>query len=197
MNRKSRNKIEFSIVAGSLKGHRVTVPDLDVTRPPLTRLRRAIFDFLMPYIEGARYLDLYSGTGSYLFEAVSRGAADAVGVEREEELAEAINREAHRLGVSDQLICYQRDVAAALPILTQRGKRFDIVMIAPPQYRNLIDITLETMAKCDLLVPSAIIVCQHDSAETRRLRFPHFSVKQRRKYGNTTFTVLTIKEPGS
>ena len=92
-------QFRFKVIAGALKGRVITAPDLGVTRPPLTRLRRAVFDFLTPYLGSARYLDLFSGTGSYLFEAVSRGAGEAVGVELQLQLVEAINRQAELLGV--------------------------------------------------------------------------------------------------
>ena len=74
-----KEDLKFQVIAGQLKGRTITAPNLSVTRPPLTRVRRAIFDYLWPYLDDANYLDLFSGTGSYLFEAVSRGAANAVG----------------------------------------------------------------------------------------------------------------------
>ena len=92
----------------------MTVPDLGVTRPPLARMRRSVFDFLNPYLRAVDYLDLFSGTGSYLFEAISRGAATATGVEREALLADAINAHARTLGIGDRLMCLRDDVFAAV-----------------------------------------------------------------------------------
>lgn len=61
MNKKRTETFDFKIIAGSLKGKTITAPDLGITRPPLTRLRKAIFDFLNPYLEEADYLDLSAG----------------------------------------------------------------------------------------------------------------------------------------
>ena len=78
MTERQTREFKFTIIAGEFKGRKITAPDLGVTRPPLSRLRKSIFDFLQPYLAGAAYLDLFSGTGSYLFEVVSRGVATAV-----------------------------------------------------------------------------------------------------------------------
>jgi len=183
-------QIEFRIIAGELKGRKITAPDLGITRPPLTRLRRSIFDYLNPWLERADYLDLFSGTGSYLFEAVSRGVRHAVGVETEPLLAESINAQAERLGVGDRLACLEADVFAAIPDLSARGQHFDIVMIAPPQYHGFVDETLKLLAAHDLLKPDGQIICQHDTSETATIDRGAFHLAQRRKYGNTTFTIL-------
>ena len=181
---------KFSIIAGALKGKSITAPDFGITRPPLSRLRKAIFDFMMPYIGEAHYLDLFSGTGAYLFEAVSRGAQYAQGVELERKLVEAINRQATDLGVGGRPFCSGEDVFTAVPRLAAKGERYDVIMIAPPQYQGFIDRTLTTLRAHPLYAPSTIIICQHDTSETDKINFGDFPIDQQRKYGNTTFTIL-------
>jgi 16S rRNA (guanine(966)-N(2))-methyltransferase RsmD len=193
MSTAGRKRFRFTIVAGALKGKKITAPDYGDTRPPLSRLRRAVFDFLQPRLEGAAYLDLFSGTGSYLFEAVSRGAVEGLGVERDHRLASAIGKEAERLGVADRLECLTGDVFEVLPRLAERGRTFDIVMVAPPQYEALVDQTLASLAKYNVGTENSLIVCQHDSAETGGLDLAGFDRFQERKYGNTTFTVLRYR----
>ncbi len=185
-----KEDFKFQVIAGQLKGRTITAPDLGVTRPPLSRLRRAIFDFLWPYLEDANYLDLFCGTGSYLFEAVSRGAVSAVGVENESKLADAINKQAAKYGVSDKLNCLCQDVFTAIPDLHNKQNQFHIVMIAPPQYQGLIEKTLKCLKENPLLEKDGLIVCQHDTSESNKIDFSHFEIKEQRKYGNTTFTVL-------
>ena len=185
-------KLSFSVIAGELKGRKVSVPDLGVTRPPLTRLRKAIFDYLTPYLEDTAYLDLFCGTGSYLFEAVSRGVREAVGVELESRLSEAIESQAEIYGVTDRLQVITRDVFTAIPQLAGRNNRYDIIMIAPPQYQGFIDRTLVLLGEHKLLADGGQIICQHDSSETEKIDWLDFFVRQQRKYGNTTFTILEI-----
>jgi len=190
MVRKTGKQFVFRIIAGDLKGEKITAPDLGVTRPPLSRLRKSVFDFLQPYLQGANYLDLFSGTGSYLFEAVSRGATRAVGVEKENRLVDAINRQSEALNISDRLVCLNKDVFRAIPELAVKQQKFDIIMVAPPQYKGLIERTLQTLRKSGILKPQGLLVCQHATSETKDIILAGFSDLQRRKYGNTTFTVL-------
>jgi len=190
-DKKPVRRMEFTIIAGSLKGRTIITPDLGTTRPPLSRLRRSIFDFLTPYLDTASFLDLFSGTGSYLFEAVSRGVAVAVGIEREKQLADAINRQAGSLGVAAGLSCRCQDVFEAIPELNVARKRFDIIMLAPPQYIGLVDQTLAALRRYPLSRPEGLIVCQHDTKETNKINFLDFPILQRREYGHTTFTVIS------
>ncbi|MEW5795080.1 MAG: RsmD family RNA methyltransferase [Candidatus Zixiibacteriota bacterium] len=212
-------QLEFRIIAGELKGKKIVTPDLGITRPPLSRLRKAIFDYLTPYLDNADYLDLFSGTGSYVFEAVSRGAKSGTGVELEPRLAEAINSQATKLGVGDRLRCLTGDVFTVIPALQQQGSRFDIIMMAPPQYKGIIDLTLKLLAEHRLIMgvgqkPSGFdiskgpdvetagvstyrgedrtsqIICQHDTSETDKIDWGAWRIVQQRKYGNTTFTIL-------
>ena len=190
MRKIKSSTIHYRVISGSLKGTQIIVPDLGVTRPPLTRLRRAICDFMQPYLPGAHFLDLFSGSGSYLFEVVSRGVASATGVEYESQLAHAINKEAMRLQVNNRLHCMCADVFDVIPQLHSEGKQYDIIMLAPPQYKGYIDKTLKVLSDFPLSTPDGMIICQHDTSETRRISFEPFEITQQRKYGNTTFTIL-------
>ena len=185
-----KKQFTFGIIAGELKGKKIVAPDLGITRPPLTRLRKAIFDYLTPYLEGAVYLDLYCGTGSYLFEAVSRGAEAALGIEVEPKLCESIGSQAAKYGVSDRLRCMCGDVFQSVPRLATEQRQFDVIMLAPPQYQRLIDRSLVLLTENRLLRPGGQIVCQHDNSETGRIDWSTYTIRQRRKYGNTAFTIL-------
>ena len=190
---KRKNKgphIEFTIIAGKLKNRRIKSPDLGVTRPPLSRLRKSIFDFLAPYIDGARYLDLFSGVGSYMFEAASRGALEVVGIERESRLVESINQQADKFDLSSGLDCLEGDVFDWIVTLSVKKRLFDLVMIAPPQYLGLIDKTLKLLDSHPLLSESCLVLCQHDTSEKINYKPENLSLWQKRKYGNTTFTVF-------
>lgn len=188
-NSKKNPDFRFNVIAGRLKGRVIHAPDLGITRPPLTRLRRAIFDCLNPILPGARYLDLFSGTGSYLFEAVSRGADRALGIERERSLADAINRQAGQLEISNELRCLNEDVFSAIPRLYKSGQLFDIVMIAPPQYQGLIGQTLDCLVENPLVEAGGTLLCQHDTSEAIP-SIPQYPLIETRKYGNTTYSIL-------
>src|SRR4029078_7683370 len=63
------------IIAGIWRGRRLQVPNIKGLRPTPDRVRETLFNWLSPYIQGARCLDLFAGTGALGFEALSRGAS--------------------------------------------------------------------------------------------------------------------------
>ncbi len=131
---------------------------------------------------------MFSGTGSYLFEAISRGAKTATGVEIERRLVAAINETAKSFGVGSYLQCLCADVFRSLVQFHVSDRRFDIITMAPPQYKGLIDKTLAVLQDHPILASDGMIICQHDTIE--RIDCVGYKVVQQRKYGNTTFTVL-------
>src|SRR5438034_7988877 len=77
------------VTAGTLHGRRVAVPPRNV-RPTSERARQAYFDIVGAQIEGARFLDLFAGSGIFSFEALSRGAASSTAIEENKKYAAAI-----------------------------------------------------------------------------------------------------------
>src|SRR5918992_69187 len=91
------------IVAGAVGGRRLQTPPGDDTRPTTERVREALFSALesaLGSLDGRRVLDLYAGSGAVGLEALSRGAAAAVLVERQRRVAALIRRNAESLGLS-------------------------------------------------------------------------------------------------
>ena len=91
------------IIGGSLRGRKLAfIPD-PRTRPMKDRVRETLFDLLGPTVIGATAIDMFAGTGALGFEAVSRGAARAVLVERHFPTADALKRSAKELAITDRI----------------------------------------------------------------------------------------------
>ena len=133
------------ITAGSLRGRRVPVPPRDV-RPTSERARQAYFNVVGERIEGARFLDLFAGSGIFSFEAVSRGAASSTAVEENRKYAAAIEKLAGEWGVNVTVLA--RDVFKALPKLGT----FDLVYADPPYEFGRYDELVETLNPAGALV---------------------------------------------
>lgn len=128
------------LIGGRWRGTRLDVPDVDGLRPTGDRVRETLFNWLMPALPGARVLDLFAGSGALGFEAVSRGAAQAVLVERDASLAAALRATAARLDGGDAIEVVQAD---ALAWLARAGTdRFDIAFVDPPFAAGLWDAVL-------------------------------------------------------
>src|SRR3954447_26224045 len=87
------------IIAGSLKGRRLESPAWEGLRPTSDKLRETLFNVLAPRTPGARVLDGYAGTGALGIEALSRGAAHVVFVERDRRACALIRQNLERCGI--------------------------------------------------------------------------------------------------
>jgi 16S rRNA (guanine966-N2)-methyltransferase len=116
------------IIGGQWRGRRLSTLPGDQVRPTPDRVRETLFNWLMPVVAGARCLDLFAGTGALGIEAISRGAASAWFVERDETVAGHLEGELTRLQINrDRLVR-----ADAIRFLEGAPKAFDIVFLDPP-----------------------------------------------------------------
>jgi 16S rRNA (guanine966-N2)-methyltransferase len=118
------------IVAGTRKGHRIAAPKGATTRPTGDRVREAAFSLIGP-VEGAAVLDLFAGSGAMGLEALSRGAASCVFVERDREAVRVIQANLEKLRLTGAVVA-NREAAAALRDDSARGRRYDLVLVDPP-----------------------------------------------------------------
>ena len=118
------------IIGGRWRGTKLAVPDSPGLRPSSDRVRETLFNWLMPKLAGARVLDLFAGTGVLGLEAVSRGAARAVLVEREASLVRNLREAVSRLSAQSTVEVVQTDALAWLP--AQPAGAFDLAFVDPP-----------------------------------------------------------------
>jgi 16S rRNA (guanine966-N2)-methyltransferase len=122
--------MSMRVIAGALKGRRLDAPTWQGLRPTSDKLRGTLFNVLAPRIEGARVLDGYAGTGAIGIEAISRGAARVVFVERDRRAQALIAGNLARCGVAEGYVIIRASVARALDDL--HAESFDIMIFDPP-----------------------------------------------------------------
>ena len=118
------------IIGGRWRGSRLPVASSAGLRPTSDRVRETLFNWLQPMLPGARVLDLFAGTGALGLEALSRGAGQAVLVEREARLAESLRQSCERLQAGDAARVLRADALEMLR--TPLHGRFDLVFLDPP-----------------------------------------------------------------
>jgi 16S rRNA (guanine966-N2)-methyltransferase len=155
------------IIAGSLKGRRLSSPSWAGLRPTSDKLRETLFNLLAPRIAGARVLDGYAGTGALGIEALSRGAASVTFIERDRRAQALVAENLTRCGIADGYAIIRASVARALETLRQQPvtEVFDIVLFDPP-YAEKIDAVLGGVDA--LVAPGGLVVVEH----ARRTRSP-------------------------
>ena len=151
------------IITGKAKGIRLVTLEGDTTRPTAERVKEAVFSMLQFDIEGRRVLDLFAGSGQLALEAVSRGAAEAVLVDKSKDAIKVINTNIAKTKSADSCRVYCLDWKDY--IRRFGGEKFDIVFLDPPYAAGLYAPTLAALADGDMLKLTSLIVCESDSAE--------------------------------
>ena len=151
------------VIAGSARGARLRSPG-EGTRPLGDRVKETLFAILEPDLGGANVLDLFAGSGAGGIEALSRGAAHAVFVERDRTAARVIgeNLEHARLAARGRVAC--SDVVAYLGGPAAADGPFDVVLVDPPYAdTDLMSAALERLGAREpaLLRPNAWVVAKH------------------------------------
>lgn len=118
------------IIGGHWRGTRLDVADVPGLRPSADRVRETLFNWLQPMLPGARVLDLFAGTGALGLEALSRGAREALLVERDPKSAASLQATVARLKAENQATVVRADALAFLR--TPLHGRFDLVFVDPP-----------------------------------------------------------------
>lgn len=122
------------IIAGQWRGRRLKVPDIKDLRPTPDRVRETLFNWLAPYIQGARCLDLFAGSGVLGFEALSRGALYVEMVDQSREVIILLQEELAQFAAENASI-----YCATVPAQLRKAEQpFDIVFLDPPYQANLL-----------------------------------------------------------
>src|SRR5579864_3709269 len=124
----------MSVVAGSAKGRKLLVVPGHCTRPIIDRVKTSLFDILRPRIEGVIMLDLFAGSGSVGIEALSQGAAHCTIVDLGVQAVATVKKNLALTHLSERSLVRRTD---AFRYLRGTESVFDLIYIAPPQYKNL------------------------------------------------------------
>jgi 16S rRNA (guanine966-N2)-methyltransferase len=174
------------VVAGRFGGRRLQAPPGRDTRPTSDRVREALFSTLGP-LDGARVLDLFAGSGALAIEALSRGAASALLVERDPRAVAAIRANLDALGLTPpDAEVHAGPARAALRSASARGDTYDLVFLDPP-YRSAPGLGRELSAALEpLLTGGGRVVSESDRRAPLELALP---LTHERRYGDTLIRI--------
>jgi 16S rRNA (guanine(966)-N(2))-methyltransferase RsmD len=150
------------IIGGAGKGRRLKTAAGERTRPTGARVRQSLFDILAPVIPGCRFLDAFSGSGGVGLEALSRGAAKVVLVDRDASAVQAAQENARALGHGGgEVRVFRQDARTAITALADQGMRFDVVYLDPPYASDLYEPLLSLLGEGPLVAVGGVVVAEH------------------------------------
>ena len=184
------------IIGGWLGSRTLEAPPGLGTRPTSDRLRETLFNVLAPRIEGAAFLDLYAGSGAVGIEALSRGAARVVCVERAAPALKVLRANLRRLGVEKNVEVHAGAVSAFLRRVVA-GAGFDLVFLDPPydaETEYAATLALLGGAAEAMLGTGAVVIAEHRKKQNLEGRYGALARTRRLQQGDASLSFYAISE---
>ena len=146
------------LISGQWKGRKLPVREVEGLRPTTDRIKETLFNWLAAEVRDSRCLDLFAGSGSLGFEALSRYARHVTMVEMDKGAAQQLSKNLSTLQ-SQQATVIQRD---ALSWLADSAEPFDIIFLDPPFRRDLLDTVCQRLEQGGWLSDEALIYIERE-----------------------------------
>lgn len=183
-------RIRMRIISGERRGHKLIEFLGDDVRPTTDRVKESIFNIIQNFIPMSLTLDLFAGSGALSFEALSRGAKEAVCVDIDDRSIDIIKRNAEDLKYSERCRIIK---CSAFEYLLKASEKFDVIFLDPPYNKGLIEPVLNEIVKRNVLSDDGIIVLESDNTDFHG-EIEGLFIYRQRKYGRTYITVYSRNE---
>ena len=176
------------IVAGNWRSRLLEIADVEGLRPTSERIRESLFNWLSPRIAGARCLDLFAGTGALGIEALSRGAAQVVFVEKSGKAVATLTRNVQTLEASAAVVHhgdakdFLRDAA---------DSQFDIVFLDPPFAADMLGDLCRLLNETSVLARGALVYIEEDRSRTEVELPDGWQVMKSKQAGNVRYSLVS------
>lgn len=150
--------MSLRLTGGTARGRLLKSLPGDAVRPTASMVRQALFNILRGQTEGARWLDLFAGSGAVGLEALSRGAAEAVFVEKSRHAFRVLRQNVETCGWQDRGVLNSGDARAYLRNAPRIA--FDVAFLDPPYASGIYEETLQLLLAPGWLAPNASVVLE-------------------------------------
>jgi len=175
------------IISGRWGGRQLTFPASAQLRPTPDNVRETLFNWLAPWVNESRCLDLYAGSGAIGLEALSRGASHVTFVEQNRRAAQAISAHLNDLEATQQTAVMVSD---AIKSIKGIATGLDLVFLDPPFGEDLVQPTLDELYAADILNPDALVYVEHEKPLNLDLG-ADWEIWREKSHGGATSLLLT------
>jgi 16S rRNA (guanine966-N2)-methyltransferase len=173
------------VIGGRLKRRRLYTAKGQHIRPTADRIREALFNILADQIQGANVLELFAGTGALSIEALSRGAAKSLMIDKSARSVAVIQRNIQVCALEDRATVIKMDVRQNLRRVLTTFQPFNLILMDPPYHQGLIKPAFLNVHKSGKLEKNALLVLEHEREEIQPTEIYGFKCRDQRKYGKT------------
>ncbi len=175
------------VISGSARGTKLFCPEGMDVRPTHDRVKEAVFSMLQNQLYGALVLDLFAGTGALGIEALSRGAKEAVFVDRAESSLKLVEANLEKTHLKEKAKVTKSDYHS---FLQNTNLKFDLIFLDPPYHEDFLEKALALIAEKKLLAPGGMIYCETEG-EPPACAESLFCVERDKKYGRARVLLLS------
>lgn len=169
------------VIAGTARSLHLKTPEGMDTRPTTDRIKETLFNMLQPYLGGALFVDLFSGSGGIGIEALSRGARHAYFVENEKRAIACIQENLQFTHLAEQATILKTDVLSAIYGIHE--KEADIIFMDPPYDCGHEERVLTVLKEQPFVTENTLIVIETSlQTDLSRLESLGFSVEKDKQY---------------
>ncbi|MCK5070599.1 MAG: 16S rRNA (guanine(966)-N(2))-methyltransferase RsmD [Desulfocapsa sp.] len=193
------------IISGYARGRKLFTPgNTNIIRPTTDRAREALFSIIGHKIIDARVLDLYAGTGALGLESLSRGATQAIFIDKHQKSLELIQKNYALCFPSSEetetfkATIIKHDLNRGLNLQDNqflKSINFDIVFLDPPYEKGLAQSTLKLLAESALINAQTLIIAEESSGQTLPDLIGSLTLIDQRRYGDTGFWFYKVQSP--
>jgi 16S rRNA (guanine966-N2)-methyltransferase len=187
----ARATSQLRIIGGQWRGRKLVFAPAPGLRPTPDRVRETLFNWLAPFVHGARCVDLFAGSGALGLEALSRGAAYCDFVDASERAARQIEAHLAMLGAAEQGRCH---AIPALQFLQRAKSGYDIAFIDPPFDSDLLAPACALLARRQLLNEGALVYTETAAAERPPLVPPGWNLHREKRAGGVGFRLFIVAD---
>ncbi|OQY46798.1 MAG: 16S rRNA (guanine(966)-N(2))-methyltransferase RsmD [Anaerolineaceae bacterium 4572_78] len=172
------------VITGTAKGRKLKTISQKIIRPITDRVKESLFSILGDWIIDTYILDLFGGTGAVGIEALSRGAMHVTFVETAHVAWKTIKTNLKLTCLASRATVIRGDAFKFLA--NEHACPYDIIYVAPPQYRELwLKALRQIDEQPDMLTEEGIVIIQIHPKEFEHVTLQHLTLYQKRKYGST------------
>ena len=161
-------------------------------RPTQDKVRKGLFDVLRPSMFDSYFLELFAGSGAVGIEAISNGAKEVVLVEKDNRCCRLIEKNLASLGLISKgqkrregIFILNTDALRAIEFFKKSNKKFDIIFLDPPYYKDIAKKTLQKLSSYDILSPHGLIIAEHNKKDLLGQDTFGLTCFKQKRYGDT------------
>jgi 16S rRNA (guanine966-N2)-methyltransferase len=185
------------VITGEYRGRRLASVKGANIRYTADSVKKSLFSILRDTVPGARFLDLYAGSGNVGIEAISRGAESVAFVDSNRACARTISANLELCAISPEpprIMLLNMGMSRAMEYFRRHNIQFDLIFLDPPYRRGLVGKSLKEISDCGILSANGEIIAEHDVREDAPEQLGRLVMTRQKRYGTTVLSFYALAQ---